>query len=72
MTLSDRDIKKAIRNGTIKLTPKINYSQQLGSCSVDLRLSNVFRITRKKEPNIFIKKAQKLVKFSKILKGKNK
>ena len=44
MVLSDRDIKKAIKNGRIKITPKIDEKTQLGSCSVDLRLGNNFRI----------------------------
>lgn len=44
MTLSDVDIKKAIDQGRIKITPAIDYSSQLGSCSVDLKLSNVFRV----------------------------
>lgn len=44
MILSDRDIKKAIQEGKIKIIPKIDYQTQLGSCSVDLRLGNVFRV----------------------------
>ena len=43
MALSDRDIKKAIAKGKIKITPTIDYQTQLGSCSIDLRLSNIFR-----------------------------
>lgn len=44
MALSDRDIKKAFKSGKIKITPRIDLASQLGSCSIDLRLSNVFRI----------------------------
>lgn len=44
MILSDRDIKKAIKSRKIKITPKIDYQTQLGSCSVDLRLGNIFRV----------------------------
>ncbi|MFC1711312.1 dCTP deaminase [Patescibacteria group bacterium] len=44
MALSDTDIKKTIKAGRIKITPPIDLKTQLGSCSVDLRLSNVFRI----------------------------
>lgn len=44
MALSDIDIKKAIKNKRIIIKPKIDYSLQLGSCSIDLRLSNVFRV----------------------------
>ena len=44
MILSDRDIKEAIKKGKIKITPPIDYRTQLGSCSIDLRLGNVFRV----------------------------
>jgi dCTP deaminase len=44
MVLSDRDIKKALSSGQIKIKPSLNLSQQLGSCSIDLRLGNVFRV----------------------------
>ena len=44
MILSDRDIKKAIKNGDIKISPTPNFATQLGSCSIDLRLGNIFRV----------------------------
>ncbi len=44
MILSDRDIKKAIRTGKIKISPKPDLSSQLGSCSIDLRLGDTFRV----------------------------
>lgn len=44
MVLSDRDIKKAIKNGDIKITPSPHFTTQLGSCSIDLRLGNIFRV----------------------------
>lgn len=44
MILSDRDIKKALENKRIKFTPRLDLSEQLGSCSVDLRLGNSFRV----------------------------
>ena len=44
MILSDKDIKKAIKSGLIKIKPKLDYKKQLGSCSVDLRLGKKFRI----------------------------
>lgn len=44
MILSDRDIKTAIQKGKIKITPKPDFAKQLGSCSLDLRLSGVFRV----------------------------
>lgn len=44
MILSDKDIKTALEDGTIKIEPKLDYATQLGSCSVDFRLGNVFRV----------------------------
>ena len=42
MILSDKDIKKYIEEGKIKITPIPNFKEQLGPCSLDLRLGNVF------------------------------
>src|SRR5688500_9823462 len=44
MILSDRDIKQAIKDKRIKITPKPDYKTQLGSCSLDLRLGYHFRV----------------------------
>ncbi len=44
MVLSDRDIKKALQNGDIAITPPLDFPTQLGSCSIDLRLGNTFRV----------------------------
>lgn len=44
MVLSDRDIKKALKMGTIKIVPHPDLKTQLGSCSVDLKLGNSFRV----------------------------
>jgi dCTP deaminase len=44
MILSDRDIKKAIANGRIQITPKPDYKTQLGPCSIDLHLGNNFQV----------------------------
>ena len=44
MVLSDGDIKKAFLQGRIIITPKPDLKIQLGSCSIDLRLGNIFRI----------------------------
>ncbi|HCM45927.1 MAG TPA: dCTP deaminase [Candidatus Veblenbacteria bacterium] len=46
MILSDRDIKKALTSGRIKITPAPNLAEQLGSCSIDLHLGNTFRVFR--------------------------
>ncbi|MCD6429237.1 dCTP deaminase [bacterium] len=44
MILSDRDIKKYIKEGKIKITPKPNFEIQLGPASLDFRLGNEFRV----------------------------
>ncbi len=44
MILSDRDIKRALRAGTITISPKPKLAAALGSCSIDLRLGSTFRI----------------------------
>ncbi len=44
MILSDRDIKKCLASGRIKIDPAPDLTVQLGSCSIDLRLGNCFRI----------------------------
>jgi dCTP deaminase len=44
MILSDSDIKKALSSGFIKIVPALDFKTQLGSCSVDLRLGNAFRV----------------------------
>src|ERR1700690_4078386 len=46
MILSDRDIKKAIASGRIKVDPAPDYATALGSCSLDLRLGSEVRIFR--------------------------
>lgn len=56
MILSDRDIKKAIKHGRIKITPKPDFKVQLGSCSIDLHLGNKFRFFKNsKYPYIDLK-----------------
>lgn len=44
MVLSDRDIKIALKEKRIIITPAPDLSVQLGSNSLDLRLGNTFRI----------------------------
>ena len=44
MVLSNVDIQKYMDEGKIKITPKPNLDTQLGSCSIDCRLGNVFRV----------------------------
>ncbi|MSU76046.1 dCTP deaminase [Patescibacteria group bacterium] len=44
MILSDRDIKRLISSGRIKLSPKPDMNEALGAASLDLRLSSKFRV----------------------------
>lgn len=44
MVLSDKDIKKSLKDRRIVITPAPDLKTQLGSCSIDLRLGNLFRI----------------------------
>lgn len=44
MILSDKDIKNYIKKGKIKINPKPNFKEQLGPCSLDLHLGNIFKI----------------------------
>lgn len=43
MVLSDQDIKAALKSKRIVITPRPDFAH-LGTCSIDLRLGNVFRI----------------------------
>lgn len=44
MILSDRDIKRAIKEKKITISPLPDFKTQLGSCSIDLRLGDTFRV----------------------------
>lgn len=44
MIFSDRDIKRLLAEGRIKVTPEPDLNTQLGSCSLDLRLGPEFRV----------------------------
>jgi len=43
MILSDKDIKKYLQEGKIKVNPEPNFEEQLGPCSLDLKLGNSFK-----------------------------
>ncbi len=49
MILSDKDIKKYIKEGKIKIIPKPNFKKQLGPCSLDLHLGKVFKVFKHTE-----------------------
>jgi dCTP deaminase len=44
MILSDRDIKRAIADGSIRIDPFPDLDVALGSCSIDFRLGNTFMV----------------------------
>jgi len=44
MILSDRDIKKAISEGRIKVNPLPDFKTHLGPCSLDFQLGNTLRV----------------------------
>lgn len=44
MILSDQDIRKALKSRKIVIKPNPDFDRQLGSCSIDLRLGNTFRV----------------------------
>jgi dCTP deaminase len=44
MILSDRDIKRYLNEGRIKIIPRPDLELHLGACSIDLRLGNDFCI----------------------------
>jgi dCTP deaminase len=72
MILSDRDIKKALKEKRITITPAPDFKEQLGSCSIDLRLGNVFRIfEHSKNPYIDPSKKDYSNEITKEVKVKN-
>ena len=57
MVLSNVDIEKYMRDGKIKITPEPDLDTQLGSCSIDFRLGNTFRVfEHSKYPYIDLKR----------------
>jgi dCTP deaminase len=49
MILSDKDIKRYISEGKIKITPEPNFEKQLGPCSLDLHLGDSFKLFKHAE-----------------------
>ncbi|MDD5552052.1 MAG: dCTP deaminase [Candidatus Pacebacteria bacterium] len=43
MILCDKEIKKYLKEGIIKIKPKPDFKEQLGPCSLDLCLGNTFK-----------------------------
>jgi dCTP deaminase len=44
MILSDRDIRKALVDGRIRVDPPVNLDTHLGSCSIDFHLGDTFMV----------------------------
>jgi len=44
MILSDRDIRRYLDSGKIRITPAPVLEEQLGSCSIDMHLGDTFKI----------------------------
>ena len=69
MTLSDKDIKNAIKNGKIKIDPLPDFETQLGSCSIDLRLGDEIKIfNRSKNKFIDVKKLDEVNEIMETIK----
>lgn len=75
MVLADQDIRKALATGRIKIVPEIDYSTQLGSCSIDFRLGTEFRVfDHSRHPYIDPSKKDynnEITKVIEVEKGKN-
>ncbi len=72
MVLSDRDIKKSLSSKRIIIKPSPDLRTQLGSCSIDLRLGNVFRVfDHSKYPYIDPSKKDYSNEITKVIKVKD-
>jgi dCTP deaminase len=73
MILSDVDLREAIETKHIHILPKPDFSSQLGSCSIDLRLGDTFRVfDHSKYPYIDPDKKDYSNEITKIVTVKNK
>src|SRR3972149_5318683 len=57
MILSDRDIKKLLKEGKIKVEPMENPDVQIQPSGIDLRLGNEFRVFKTSSTTIIDTKA---------------
>jgi dCTP deaminase len=46
MIFSDRDIRRLMSEGAIAISPAPDFTTQLGSCSLDLKLGTTFKVFR--------------------------
>ena len=64
MILSDKDILRYLSEGIIKITPKPDINVQLGTCSIDFRLGNIFQVFEySKTPSIDLRQDLDLTKL---------
>ena len=72
MVLSDKDRKKAIKEKRIEITPVPDFKTQLGSCSIDLRLGDTFRVfEHSKNSHIDPSKKDYSNEITRVIKVKN-
>lgn len=72
MVLSDRDIKASFKSKRLVIKPFPNLETQLGSCSIDLRLGNTFRVfDHSKHPYIDPAKKDYSNEITKVIKIKD-
>ncbi len=72
MILSDKDIKKYIKEGKIRINPKPNLKEQLGPCSLDLHLGNIFKIFKQSDyPYLDLKRKINFEQFMEEIKIKD-
>ena len=72
MILSDKDIKKYLKERKIKIIPKPNLKEQLSSASLDIRLGNEFRIFEDtKHPFIDVRDPKTFQNITRLVKLKD-
>lgn len=69
MVLSDRDIKKSIRKKELIFKPNL-ITDQIGPASIDLRLSNIFKIFHTEKQSLLDTKERLPKDFTKTIKLK--
>lgn len=69
MILSDKEIKQLLDEGKINILPKPNLEEQLGSASLDLKLSDEFMVfEHTKKPYIDTKNSETFKDMTKMVK----
>lgn len=72
MILSDKDIRKFLKEGRIRIIPKPNFKDQLGPCSLDMHLGNSFKTFKPTQyPCLDLKRTVNFEKFMREMKIKD-